>query len=349
MQTVEIDGSAGEGGGQILRTALSLSLLTQTPFRIVRIRANRKPPGLRPQHLACVRGAEAISESRSEGARVDSDVLEFWPGAVKPGDYLLDIGSAGSTPLLLQCLFFPLSLRGGGTLTLRGGTHVPHSPTYQYLSWIWAPTMAAYGLHVDLKMTHAGFYPKGGGEIVATIGAVGEPPSLVSLPSRGALRDAHVTSWVGGLPFPIAERQAKAAVQLLREKGVYCEAEKLPMPTTRSVGSTVFVRAQFENTAAGFSAIGERGRPAEEVGRDAASQLAEFLETAGAIDEHLGDQLLLPAALLAAGLLGPAGHTRYTAARHSGHLTTNAQILEKFLPIQIGLGSEGEVTVGPRG
>lgn len=345
---VLLDGSEGEGGGQILRTALSLSLITGRPFCIEKIRANRKPSGLRPQHLACVRGASAISDGESRGAAVGASELTFRPGRTRPGDYLLEVGTAGSTPLLLQCLFFPLALAGGGTLSLRGGTHLPHSPTWHYLSWIWAPTMAAFGLKSELQLVAAGFYPQGAGEIVARIPPPAAAPEKVDLPARGTLRDVHVTSFVGGLPFPIAERQASAATAVLREHGILCEVEKLPLKVTASVGTTVFVRAQFENTAAGFSALGERGVRAEDVGRDAASQLVAFMASAGALDEHLADQILVPAALLAAGHLGAhAGTTRFTTARVTGHLTTNARVLERFLPVTIAITEAGEVTVSP--
>jgi RNA 3'-terminal phosphate cyclase (ATP) len=344
---VMLDGSEGEGGGQILRTALSLSLITGRPFELSHLRAHRRPPGLRPQHLACVRGAQAMSGGRSEGAQVGSDHLTFEPGQPKAGNYELDVGSAGSTPLLLQCLFFPLCLAGGGSLLLRGGTHLPHSPTWQYLSWIWAPTMAAYGLRAELQLRYAGFYPQGGGEVFARVLPAAEPPTGVDLPARGTLRDVHVTSLVGGLPFTIAERQAKAAVGALLQRGIICEPEKLPLPVLRSVGSAVFVRAQFENTAVGFSALGERGRPAEAVGQDAAAQLLGFMESAGALDEHLADQILLPAALLAAGRLGPVGQTRFTTSRVTGHLTTNAKVVERFLPVRVEIDAEAGVQVAP--
>ena len=344
---VILDGSEGEGGGQILRTALSLSLATGRPFEVTRIRANRKQPGLRPQHLACVRGAEAVGGS-AEGASVGSNALAFTPAAARAGDYLFEVGSAGSTSLLLQCLFFPLALAGGGTLTLRGGTHVSNSPTYNYLAWIWGPTMAAFGLGMDLQLRDAGFYPEGGGEVQARVARPTEAPTRVELPSRGTLRDVHVTSMVGGLPFHVAERQAKAAAQVLRESGIHCETEKLPLSVTRSVGTTVFVRAQFENTAAGFSALGERGRPAEAVGREAAEQLTAFMATGGALDEHLADQILVPAGLLAAGRLGAPAETRFTTAAVTGHLTTNAGVLERFLPVRIDVSPSADVHVRPK-
>ncbi len=347
-EPVVLDGGAGEGGGQILRTALSLSLITGRPFRIFDIRKNRTPPGLRAQHLSCVRGAELLGGGAGSGAQVGSRELSFQPGTPRAGDYLLEVGTAGSTPLLLQCLFFPLALAGGGTLILRGGTHLPHSPTHHYLTFIWAPVMAAFGLKVELELRAAGFYPEGGGELFARVHPLGDAPSSVSLPSRGNLREVHVTSFVAGLPFHIAERQAKAASSSLREGGIYCEAEKLPLVSTRSRGSTVFVRAQFEHTCAGFSAIGERGRRAEDVGKDAAAQLLDFMASSGAIDEHLADQILLPAALLAAGTLGGAkGTTRFSTSRVTDHLTTNAQVLQRFLPVRIEVEPGGEVTVAP--
>lgn len=346
---VQIDGSEGEGGGQILRSALSLSLITGRPFHITRLRERRDPSGLRPQHLACVRGAEALSSSTSEGASVGASELFFTPGPVRPGDYLLEVGTAGSTPLLLQCLFFPLALAGGGRLTLRGGTHLPHSPSYHYLVNVWLPVMHAYGLHASLSLTHAGFYPEGGGEFHAEISAPVDPPRLVDLPARGTLHEITVSSFVGGLPFFIADRQSRAAEAALRERGIYCHTQNRAVPVTRSAGTVTFILAQFENTFAGFTALGERGRPAEEVGREAAEEVARFMESAGAIDEHLGDQLLLPAALLASGRLGPAtpGTTRFTAARITDHLTTHARIIERFLPVKVAVEPSGAVEVRP--
>ncbi len=347
---LELDGSHGEGGGQILRTALTLSLVTGRPFRLAKIRAKRKPPGLRPQHLACVRGAEAVSASSSEGAARGASELVFRPGPVKPGEYVLDVGTAGSTTLLLQCLFFPLALAGGGQLVLRGGTHVPKSPPYHYLSWVWLPVMSAYGLHGKLQLRYAGFHPAGAGEFRAIISPNNLPPNRVDLPTRGTLRDVQVTSFVAGLPLEIAERQGRAAVVALRARGILSDAENLPLPSTRSQGTAVFILAEFENTLAGFSALGAKGRQAELVGREAADALARFMESGGVVDTHLGDQLLLPAALLAAGRLGPSSPatTRYVAAEVTPHLETHAWVLQQFLPVAIDVTPAGEVTVGPR-
>jgi len=341
-----LDGSEGEGGGQILRTALSLALITARPFRIEQIRAQRKPPGLRPQHLACVRGAVAISGASCEGATVGSSELEFRPGLVRAGQYVLEVGTAGSAPLLFQCLYYPLALAGESQLTLRGGTHVPRSPSYHYLAWVWLPALAQFGFGGQLQLRHAGFYPEGAGEFRATIPAVSSASQQLQFPARGTLHDVDVTSFVGGLPFEVAERQARAAVAALRENGIACSAENLPLPTTRSAGTMVFIRAQFEHTVAGFTSLGERGRPAEAVGKEAAEQLAVFMESAGALDLHLADQILLPAGLLAAGLLpSPAAPTLFSTAAVTPHLTTNGRVVEKFLPVRVEIQPEGRVTV----
>lgn len=345
---VLLDGNEVEGGGQLLRSALSLSLITGRPFHLTRFRERHESPGLRPSHLACVRGAEAVSASTSQGAEVGSTELRFTPGPVRPGHYLLEAGSAG-TPVLFQCLFYPLALAGGGRLVLRGATHPPRGLDYQYLAGVWLPAVHAYGLHSSLRLLQAGFPPEGGGEFLADVRPPEAPPRLVDLPARGTLQDIAVSSFVGGLPFPLAGRQSHAAEAALRERGIYCHVENRPLPATRSAGSVTLIRAQFEFTLAGFTALGERGRPPEEVGREAAEAMARFMESGGALDEHLADQLLLPAALLAAGKLGPAtpGTTRFTTSRLTGHLRTHARVAERFLPVRILLELGGAVEVHP--
>ena len=337
-----LDGAEGEGGGQILRSALTLSLVTGRPFRIVRIRAKRPVAGLRPQHLACVRGAVAISGAQCEGASVGSPELEFRPRPVNPGHYVLEVGTAGSAPLLLQCLYYPLILAGPSQLSLRGGTHVPHSPSYHYLAWVWLPMLSVFGLGGQLQLRRAGFYPEGGGEFKALLGDRRAVEGAVQFPARGTLVDMDVTSFVGGLAFDGADRQGKAAVAALRECGIACSAENLPLPTGRSAGRMVFIRAQFEHTLAGFTALGDRSSSADEVGREAAQQVADFMKSSGALDVHLADQILLPAGLLAAGMLGAgvAAPTLFSTSAITDHLTTNASVVEKFLPVRVPIDGE---------
>ena len=171
----------------------------------------------------------------------------------------------------------------------------------------------------------------------------------MDLPARGMLQDITLSTFVGGLSFSIADRQSRAAEAALRERGLYSHTQNRAVPVTRSAGSVTFILAQFENTFAGFTALGERGRPAEEVGREAAEAVARFMESAGAIDEHLGDQILLPAALLASGRLGPAspGTTRFTAAKVTEHLTTHARVIERFLPVKVAVEPGGVVEIRP--
>jgi RNA 3'-terminal phosphate cyclase (ATP) len=249
---------------------------------------------------------------------------------------------------LFQCLFYPLALAGGGQLTLRGGTHDPHSPQYHYLAWVWLPALEAYGFRCELHLKTAGFYPQGGGEFRGTLRAPEAAPARVDLPSRGTLQEVEVASFAGGLPLESADRSARAAISALREQGIHADAENLPLPISLSRGTALLIRSHFENSFAGFSAIGEKGKPSEDVGREAASLMAEFMERGGALDPHLADQLLIPAALLAAGKLagGSPGATRFTTSTCTSHLTTNAEILRRFLPIRIDIQGT-EVTVSP--
>ncbi|NBD11145.1 MULTISPECIES: RNA 3'-terminal phosphate cyclase [Corallococcus] len=346
---VLLDGSMGEGGGHVLRSALCLSLITGRPFQLTRLRERREPSGLRPQHLAYVRGAEALSTSTSEGAVVGASEIHFTPGPVRAGDYLLEAGASGSTPRLFQCLVYPLALAGGGRLTLRGATHLRDSPSFHALVGAWLPVARAYGLPVQLSLTHAGFHPEGAGEFTAEIGAPVEPPVRVDLPARGVLREVRVMTLVGGLPFAIAERQSRAAVAALRERGILAEADNRPVPVTRSQGTATFILAQFEHTVAAFTSLGNGGHDAEGVGREAAEALTRFMQTGGALDEHLAEQLLLPAALLASGRLGAVtpGTTRFTAARITGAMTVQAEVLRRFLPVHIDVSPGGAVEVRP--
>ena len=355
---IVLDGSAGEGGGQILRTALALSATTGRAFAIHRIRAQRIKPGLRPQHREAILATASLCAAEVEGAEVGSSRLEFRPaGRVAPGEHAFDIGTAGSTPLLFQTLCWPLALAGGPSqLTLRGGTHQQHSPTFHDLALVWAPAVARLGFRFDVALQAAGFYPEGGGEITAAIQPAHPMPPL-DLRHRGTLEEVEVVAMVGGLPFAVAERLAERALRKLRDIGIAADATRVPVPARCSVGSHLLLVASFERTRAGFGALGDRGQTPDRAADEAVSACARFLEGGGAVDRYLGDQLLLPAAILAAGLVPPppgiVPTTRYTVSAVTKHLVTTAEVVKRFLDVEIAvLGreeEEGEVRVQPPG
>ncbi len=352
-----IDGGSGEGGGQILRTALALSAVTGKAFAIERVRSNRIKPGLRPQHREAARAIARLCDAELSGAEVGSSRVSFTPRhRAEPGTYLFDIGTAGSTPLLLQTLFYPLALAGvPSRLTLRGGTHLLHSPTFHYLALCWAPAVARLGFKVGLELQTAGFYPEGGGEFTASIEPAHPMPPL-DLRHRGTLLEVGVLSMVAGLGFQVAERQAARAQRRLREMGINGEAQCVPVPCHRSHGSHVLVVSSFERTRAAHGAIGD-GQTPEAIADEALSSFGSFLAGGAAVDRHLGDQLLLPAALAAARLIpAPPGivpATHYRVAAVTKHLTTSADVIRRFLEVEIAVigreEDEGEVRVQPPG
>lgn len=346
---VVLDGREGEGGGQVLRSSLTLSAITGKPFRLENVRGKRKPPGLKAQHLTCVTGAAAICEARVEGATLGSTTVEFHPGPVSTAPRVLEVGTAGSTSLLLQCLFYPLALAGGSHLTLRGGTHVTFSPSFDYVARVWLPMVRCYGLDATLHLDAAGFFPQGGGSIRAEIRGPGEVGGEeLEFAAAERLDRAEVLSTVGGLPLDIARRQNDAASERLGRARLKAETETISPRVKSSKGSATLVWAKLgSGLVAGESWLGDRGVSAEEVGRVAAEHFLEFVASGGSFDVHLGDQVLLPAALAAAGLLGPARATTFTAAEVTDHLTTHVTVLERFLEVEVKVTGR-EVRVGPR-
>lgn len=328
---IEIDGAFGEGGGQILRSSLSLSALTGQPMRITRIRARRAKPGLMPQHLKAVEAMAAITSARVEGAALGSQTLTFAPGPVQPGDYHFEIGTAGATSLVLQTVFLPLALAGApSTVFIGGGTHVPWSPCFHYLQWQWLHYLRAIGLEAELELEKAGFYPRGGGRIHAAIHPA-RHLSPLRMVQRGNLRHVRGISAVARLPLRIAERQREQALQRLSVLPIPLEIENLELPAG-SPGTLLLLLGEFEETRACFYSLGERGKRAEAVADEAADQLLGFLKTDGAVDPHLADQLVLPLAL--------AAGTSELRVALTPHLRTNSELLRHFLPVRITI--EGE-------
>jgi RNA 3'-terminal phosphate cyclase (ATP) len=336
-----IDGSYGEGGGQVLRTSLALSALTGQPVRIEKIRAGRRKPGLQPQHLTGVRAAAKICDAEIEGAGLNSQVLTFVPrSAPRAGTYHFDVaqaakgGSAGSVALILQAVLLPLALaEGTSRLTLGGGTHVAWSPPFDYVKRVYLPALARMGIRAKVNIRKWGWYPIGGGEVNATVeGQAAAALTGLDLRQRGALLQVRGLSASSNLPKHIRSRQERAALQALRSNGVDVRFEVVDAPS-KGQGTVVFLWADFENTTAGFTSLGERGKPAERVAEEAANELLDFLHGDAALDRYLADQLVLPMALA-------GSPSQFTTERVTEHLLTNAWVVNQFLPGRVVV--EGE-------
>ncbi|EQB63174.1 MAG: RNA 3'-terminal phosphate cyclase [candidate division Zixibacteria bacterium RBG-1] len=344
---LRIDGNYGEGGGQILRTALALSLVLQKPIEIYNIRKGRKNPGLAPQHLTSVNAAAKISGAQVEGNKLKSEELKFSPGQIKAGQYLFNVaeerGSAGSVALVLQSILLPLSLAAGSSkVTLLGGTHVPFSPPFTYYQEIFFPTLQRLGLNIKSEIKRCGFYPKGGGEVVCEIQPVAEIKNL-NLLERGKLLKLSGISAMANLPLSIADRQKNSALKLLQQKNLKADIKIIPA-FSFGQGTFFFLKAEFENCAAGFGSLGEMGKRAEIVAEEAVSQLLQFLSTDAVIEEHSADQLI-PFLALA------KQSSAFTVSKISKHLLTNIWVVKQFLEIEISLegeeGQAGKVMIKP--
>ena len=308
----------------MLRTSLALSILTRQPVHLYNIRAGRKKPGLQPQHLRSVQAAAAICAAEVRGAALNSRELFFQPGEATPGRYQFDIGTAGSTSLVLQ--------GGRSHLTITGGTHVPHSPCYHYLERQWLPYLGKIGLDIDLAMEQAGFYPRGGGRIRATIRPAGMLAPL-DLVRRGELLRLTGISAVANLDPDIARRQKHQALRRLEPRFPETKIKTLDLPSPVK-GTFLSLLAEFEHSQCFTFALGEPGKRAERVADEAVDALEAFLATDGAVDPYLADQLLLPLAFA-------GGASRLRTSQITPHLLTNAAIVRLFTPAQIAI--EGEI------
>lgn len=338
---IDVDGTHGEGGGQILRTSLAMSVLTGQPLRIRGIRGRRPKPGLMPQHLQAVRAAAAISRARVQGATLGSTELAFEPRSLNAGDYSFDIGTAGAVTLVLQTVAIPLSFAPAAShVTVVGGTHVPWSPSFHYLADHWLHYLRCCGYHIQAALERPGFYPKGGGRVSVELEpATGLRP--LSLVERGRLQRVHGLSMVANLDVSIAERQRHQAMQRLRRHGVGVDIELAHMQA-HSPGTMLLLIAEFELTRCCYSALGARGKPAERVADEVVDALEAFLRTDAAIDEHLADQLIVPLAAV-------VGRSEVRPARITQHLVTNADVVRLFLPVDIvidgAMGTTGSISI----
>ncbi len=335
---IELDGSFGEGGGQILRTALALSALTRKPLRIYRIRARRKEPGLRPQHLLGARAVAEISGGKLAGAELGATELCFYPGRMQAGNHTFDTASiqasAGSTGLIFQTILPPLGFaESPSRITLKGGTHVAWSPPADYIEKVFLPTIAPMGVSARFEIPRAGFYPIGGGVAEATVAPFRTPLQPLRIEERGPLQRLRVFSIVANLPLSIAKRQMDRATARLTELGLQAEGESRNVESPGK-GTSCFILAEFEHVRAGFSALGEIGKRAEQVANEAVEAFLRFRKEPGALDPHLADQVVLYMALA-------DGESAVTVAEATDHLRTNIWVIEQFLPVKFILDGRG--------
>lgn len=337
-KAIQIDGMHGEGGGQVVRTALALSALLKIPVHIKHIRSNRKKPGLRPQHLIAVNALATITGGKVEGAKIDSDELIFKPGEITVGNYRFQIGTAGSIGLAMQTII-PVLLFGKipSRIEISGGTHVPWSPCFHYLKTIFLPTLRKMGAEVSIEIDKWGWYPKGGGNVKAIINNAHELKAI-SLINRGKLLDLSVLSAVSNLPLHIAERQKDHTLKQIK----YLEINpRISIANAPSIGqgTVLFLAAQFEGSRVGVTSLGRKGKRAEEVADEACNELLKFLDSKGTIDIHLADQIVLYMALA-------AGNSTFITKCLSNHLLTNIWVIEQFLPVSFDVNEEtGKVQV----
>ncbi|MFQ6059433.1 MAG: RNA 3'-terminal phosphate cyclase [Anaerolineae bacterium] len=346
-----IDGSYGEGGGQVLRTSLALSALLAQPVRIENIRAGRRNPGLQAQHLTGVQATAQVCQAKLEGAELRSQTLTFVPQSPpRTGKYAFDVaqarkgGSAGATSLVFQTLLLPLAFAPGTSrLTIQGGTHVAWSPPFHYLERVYLPTLARMGIEAEVSIERWGWYPIGGGVVKARVKGTEGTKGLVgiNLTERGELIRLSGISALSNLPRHIVERQKRRAEGILRAEGFDPEIEIVDAPA-RGQGTCVFLVAEYENALAGFTALGARGKRAEKVAEEACHDFLAYHRSGACLDMHLADQLILPLALA-------RGPSAFTTCRITQHLLTNIWVVEQFLDVRFevegGEGEGGKVTV----
>ena len=341
---LEIDGSKGEGGGQILRSSLFMSAVLGQPMRIRSIRVERSTPGLQPEPLTCINALARITDADVAGATLGSHELAFTPRTIRAGTYRFDVAEvrpgAGSLSLIFQTLVLPLAFAGEvSRLTLLGGTHIPESPPVQYLQTVYLPTIAQMGVQADVQLKKWGWFPMGGGEVSAEV----HPSELsgIHLSERGAQKDAKVISVVSNLPISAARRQRDSALQILETAGIEVSSEIVDAPSPGK-GSAIFILTEFEKTRAGFTAMGGKNIRAENVAEKAVEEYMDFLRSDATIDEYLADQIVLFMALA-------KGRSSFSTSKLTAHLLANISVAEQFLPVKFWVagdeGKPGEVSV----
>jgi RNA 3'-terminal phosphate cyclase (ATP) len=332
---IELDGSLGEGGGQILRTSLALSMITGIPFHVQNIRANRPKSGLMRQHLVAVQAAAQVCGAQLSHAEIGSQSLEFHPGPIQPGAYQFAIGTAGSSTLVLQTVLPALLFASKpSTVHVSGGTHNSMAPPVQFLQRAYARVLASMGASIDIQLLRSGFYPAGGGEVLTKIQPCAKLQEI-DLTDRGELLDAYAEAFIAGIPPSIAQRELDSVGASLNWQDSQLYIQELPRE--QGPGNALLITLEHEHVTEVFTGFGEKRKRAEDVAEGVLAEVKNYINSGAAAGEHLADQIMLPMAL--------AGGGRFTTSHVSQHAITNAEVIGKFLPIEISfttgaIGSE---------
>ena len=328
-ECIIIDGSMGAGGGQVLRASLALSMALGMPFRISKIRANRPKPGLKRQHLACVKAAQAVCGARVDGDAINSSELFFAPGAVRPGEYEFHVGTGGSVTMVLQALMPPLLLeKTPSRLTVTGGTHVPYAPPFEFMRDTLFPRLEVLGVRLTARMDSVGYMDIGGGSVTVDIRLAAET-TLFHQGESGAWEGTEAVIYGHNLPEGIVEREIGVLlsddhVSLgLTLETVRREDGSASFRSAAGAGNMVLVSVRHGRHTTVFGECGWRGRTAEIVARQACKRALDFIRAGMPIEAHLADQLLVPLAL--------AGGGSFVAERISPHTRTCLAVVEQFM------------------
>lgn len=323
MKPLLIDGSYGEGGGQILRTSIALSAITGVPVRVINIRKKRRNPGLRNQHITSIKAVATVCGAKVEGLKLGSTEVTFYPRSPRSGKYFFDVGTAGSITLVLQSLLPVLStIDGDFEVKIRGGTDVPWSPPIDYLRYVLRPILGMMGFNFEIVIRSRGFYPAGGGEVIVT--GEGSKLKSTSIEERGKLVEIGASMWLYNLPEHILERMRRTL--MVRAYNAFKITPKVSTDVGKSLspGTGVVLYAQFEKTILGADRLGEKGVRAETVAIECVNKLEKEVNSKATLDIHAADQVQVFMSLA-------NGTSSYITRELSNHAQTNMWVISKFL------------------
>lgn len=337
---IEIDGSQGEGGGQILRSSLTLSLVTGRPVKISNIRAGRDKPGLMRQHLTAVRAAVEVGDAQVEGDAVGSQSLSFMPRAIKAGNYTFSVGTAGSGTLVLQTVLPALMIADAPSdITVEGGTHNQWAPPYDFLAEAYFPILNRMGVRVTSGLERHGFYPAGGGRFSVGVEPVAGKLAGVEILERGEILHRSFTAVVAHLPCSIAQRELDAAAEKLGWSPNCFHLHDVR--NSQGPGNVIIAELHSEHVREVFTGFGRQGARAERVANEVVDQLRDYLASAAPVGRHLADQLLLPLGIAA---WRDGAVSRFKTLLLTRHSSTHIAILRAFLGVAIDVHTDRDVT-----